>query len=486
MLISQAAINLTANILSAVLGLGSVFVFTRLFAPRDYGAYLLGIGFASVVSVFLVGWFRNLIISEHARDDGEDVRGLVLQGFLLVCLTAPLSIVLGIALGLNVAVAAASVALAMAIGLFEMTQDFLRARLQAGHALKSTVIRAAAMLVIGVMLAMIDADGTALLIAATLACLLAVGMQLRLVWKNTAFLSVDKARLIKVAKLGLPLTVSLTLLAISSVIDRFMIANLVGTGDAGKYVSGLDLVRQSLMMPAFSLAAAFVPIAVQIYAKHGREAVRHHLRDCVELLLAVSLPACLGFAVIASHIANIVLGTDFRDLAAAVMPIIAIAVLFQILTQQYLHASFLLAGRNSFYLINTAAIIVANLIMAYLFVSWYGAIGAAWARLGADIVGVLSAWLLTRRSFAMPFPAARLARVTAASLVMALLVAAIDRHLRVSDVMACVILIPVGLLSYAALCWTFDIAHARYRLHRGWTLLRGRLARGGSAALRKM
>jgi hypothetical protein len=52
--------------------------------------------------------------------------------------------------------------------------------------------------------------------------------------------------------------------------------------------------------------------------------------------------------------------------------------------------------------------------------------------------------------------------------------------------MACVILIPVGLLSYAALCWTFDIARMRYRLHRGWTLLRGRLARGGSAALRKM
>ena len=81
MLIGQASINLTANILSALLGLLSVFIFTRLFSPHDYGVYLLGVGFASVISVFLVGWFRNLILSEHARDDGTDVRGLVISGY---------------------------------------------------------------------------------------------------------------------------------------------------------------------------------------------------------------------------------------------------------------------------------------------------------------------------------------------------------------------------------------------------------------------
>jgi hypothetical protein len=58
MLIGQASFNLTANVLSALLGLASVFVFTRLFSPHNYGVYLLGVGFASVVSVVLVSWFR--------------------------------------------------------------------------------------------------------------------------------------------------------------------------------------------------------------------------------------------------------------------------------------------------------------------------------------------------------------------------------------------------------------------------------------------
>ena len=44
MLIGQASINLSANVLSALLGLLSVFIFTRLFSPHDYGVYLLGIG----------------------------------------------------------------------------------------------------------------------------------------------------------------------------------------------------------------------------------------------------------------------------------------------------------------------------------------------------------------------------------------------------------------------------------------------------------
>ena len=55
MLIGQASINLTANVLSALLGLLSVFAFTRLFTPHDYGIYLLGVGFASVFSAFLAG-----------------------------------------------------------------------------------------------------------------------------------------------------------------------------------------------------------------------------------------------------------------------------------------------------------------------------------------------------------------------------------------------------------------------------------------------
>jgi O-antigen/teichoic acid export membrane protein len=475
MLIGQASINLSANILSALLGLLSVFVFTRLFSPHDYGIYLLGVGFASVVSVFLVGWFRNLILSGHARDDGTDVRGVVISGYFICCLVAPIAYLLGRLVGLDASAALAAVLLSVAIGLFELTQDLVRARLMALTVMKATLVRSASVLCLGIFVALFSPRGFLLLLSSALAYLLAVFVQSRVAWRGTV-VRFDAASLSGIAKQGLPLTVSLTLLAISSVTDRFMIANLVGAADAGRYVAGLDLVRQTLMMPAMSAAAAFFPLAVRIHANQGNAATRSHLAECAELLLCITLPACLGFAVISSHVANVVLGPDFRELAAQAMPVVALAVIFQVLTQQYLHASFLLAGRNSLYLINTASIIAANVILSYALVSKYGTLGAAWARLGADVIGFVCAFVLSRWAYPVPIPLGRLALAMVAGLVMALLVGTLDRNLHVSDLMACVVLVGAGLASYLAMCWLLDISRARGRLKHGFALCRVKLA----------
>jgi O-antigen/teichoic acid export membrane protein len=475
MLIGQATINLSANILSALLGLLSVFVFTRLFSAHDYGIYLLGVGFASVISVAFIGWFRNLILREHARNDGTDIRGLVLSGYFVACLSAPLAYGLGRLVGLDAMAAAAAVALAIAVGLFELTQDLVRARLKAMTAMKATLVRAGSVLGLGVLFTLIDHTGFILLASSALAYLLATWVQARVAWRGTV-VKFDGPALMSAAKQGLPLTISLTLLAVSSVTDRFMIANLVGAADAGKYIAGLDLVRQTLMMPAISAAAAFFPMAVLIHSNQGRAAVRSHLGECLELLLSITLPACLGFAVISSHVANVVLGVDFRDTAAEIMPIIAVAVVFQILTQQYLHVSFLLSGRNSFYLINTVSIIAANVILSYVLIEKYSVVGAAWARLGADVLGFVCALVLSRRSFPIPIPLGRLALTMIAGLMMALLVGALDRNLHVSDLAACVVLVLAGFVSYAALCWAFDISRVRARSKNGLTFFRSKLA----------
>jgi O-antigen/teichoic acid export membrane protein len=475
MLIGQASINLSSNILSASLGLLSVFVFTRLFSPHDYGIYLLGIGFASVISVFLVGWFRNLILSGHARNDGTDVRGLVISGYLICCLTAPIAYGLGRLLGLDVSSALAAVVLSVAIGVFELTQDLVRARLMALTVMKATLVRAASVLCLGVVVALLNPTGFLLLLSSALAYLLAVLVQSRAAWRGTV-VKFDGAGLAAMARQGLPLTLSLTLLAVSSVTDRFMIASLVGAADAGKYVAGLDLVRQTLMMPAMSAAAAFFPLAVQIHAKDGNAAVRSHLAECAELLLSITLPACLGFAVISSHVANVVLGADFREVAAQAMPIVAVAVIFQVLTQQYLHASFLLSGRNSLYLVNTASIIAANVILSYVLVSSDGTAGAAWARLGADAIGFVCALILSRWAFPVPIPLGRLGLTTIAGLVMALVVGMLDRNLHISDMAACLGLVCAGLASYGAMCWLLDISRTRARLKLAFDFFRTKLA----------
>jgi O-antigen/teichoic acid export membrane protein len=196
----------------------------------------------------------------------------------------------------------------------------------------------------------------------------------------------------------------------------------------------------------------------------------------VELLLSITLPACLGFAVISSHVANVVLGADFREVAVQAMPIVAVAVIFQVLTQQYLHAGFLLSGRNALYLINTGSIIAANVLLSYILIKSHGTVGAAWARLGADVTGFVCALILSRLAFAVPFPLGRLALPMIAGLVMALVVGTLDRNLHVSNFTACVVLVGTGFASYVAMCWLLDISHTRRRLKFGYAFFRTKLA----------
>jgi O-antigen/teichoic acid export membrane protein len=478
MLMGQTAINFSASVASALLGLLSVFVFTRLFSAQEYGVYLLGFGFATVVSTVFIGWFRNLILRERARHDGQDVRGLVISGYALACFCAPIAYGVGRLVGLDNAAALAAVGLAIAIGLYELTQDLVRARLLAITAMKGTIARAIFILCLGAALSVLGQTGVILLASSVAAYLVATLMQTPAAWRGTVP-NFNRQQLYAAARLGLPLTVSLTLLAISSVTDRFMIAYLVGDAEAGKYVAGLDLVRQTLMMPAISIAATAFPMAVRINAAHGPTATRAHLTESVELLFAIILPAALGFAVISPHVAGLVLGVEFRPVAIQVIPIIAIAVVFQVLTQQYLHVSFLLSNRNSFYLINTASIIAINIVLCLVLIRWDGVIGAAWARLGADAFGFLCAAVLTRYAFDVPAPLGRLSLTIIAALIMALIVAGLDRALDINAPTACVILSGVGIIAYAALCWAFDIARLRGRLSDGLKAFRARLASKG-------
>jgi O-antigen/teichoic acid export membrane protein len=135
-----------------------------------------------------------------------------------------------------------------------------------------------------------------------------------------------------------------------------------------------------------------------------------------------------------------------------------------------------LSGRNSFYLINTASIIAANVVLSYVLVSHYGTVGAAWARLGADVTGFICALVLTRFAFNVPLPLGRLALVTIAALLMALVVGALDRSLPMGDLAACAVLACAGLVAYAGFCWLFDISRIRGRLKTGLAMFRTKFA----------
>jgi O-antigen/teichoic acid export membrane protein len=466
MLVGQTAINFAANVISAAFGLVNVMIFTRLFAPAEFGTYVLGTGFAAIASTFMTSWLRLPIMSKQARGDGTDVRGIVAPGLVLSCALAPLAYIGTLLAGLASGPALAAAGLALSIGFFETSQELLRARLQAFTAMKALVLLA---------FTLVGHAGVFLLTSTALAYLLATLAFTRDAWVGTT-IRCDGARLLSLAKAGIPLTVSLTLLALSGVIDRFIIAHVSGPAFAGQFAAGTDLARQVLCIPAVSAAGAFFPLAVRMHANRGQDAVRSYLEECFEFLLAIVLPACVGFAIVSPHIANVILGPDFRQMAVTVMPIVSVALIFQIISYQYLHISFLLSERNSFFLLNTGSALAINVVVSYLLIQRFGAVGAAWGRLAAEIFGCGGALLLTQWAFPMPVPYQRLTRVVIAAIVMAIMVRSLELLLVPTDRDALVMLLPGGIVTYLAMCWLLDIAKSRYRMRRGLLIVRKALA----------
>ena len=95
------------------------------------------------------------------------------SGYFICCLTAPLAYGLARLVGLDATAALAAVALSIAIGLFELTQDLIRARLMAISVMKGTLVRAISALCLGVAVALASPTGFLLLMSSACAVLLA-------------------------------------------------------------------------------------------------------------------------------------------------------------------------------------------------------------------------------------------------------------------------------------------------------------------------
>jgi O-antigen/teichoic acid export membrane protein len=184
------------------------------------------------------------------------------------------------------------------------------------------------------------------------------------------------------------------------------------------------------------------------------------------MLLAITLPCCIGFAMMAPRISNLVLGEEFRAVGASIIPIVSLAVIFQIFVQQYLHISFFLSSQNRFYLINAVVTFVVGTVLSYVLISAFGVTGAAWGRVASELVSLASALWLVRSAFVLPFPVMKAVRVGIAVAAMAACIALLDPLFQNWDRVAVAVLVPLGALVYLSICWTLDVGDIRGKLSR--------------------
>ncbi|QCK88534.1 polysaccharide biosynthesis protein [Phreatobacter aquaticus] len=461
MLLRQTSTYMVAHGTSAALGFLAVILFTRMLSPAEYGVYVVGMGLAGIVSALLFTWVRLSILRFESEGEATDIRLTALAAYGVSVATTPVALAITVFIaGIPFERAAVAITLALALGLFELGQEILRARLQAGSYMRATIFRA--VIAIGLSLAFVHAGfgGFGLIAGVAGGYLMSALCFSPAVWRGP-IKPFDREAFRQMMRFGVPMALSGGVFALHSALDRLLVAYLLGDHAAGVYGAAADLTRQIITFPALSVASAVVPMAIRSLAEDGPAAVDRHLTKSGELLLAVVLPAVVGLALVAPHLAALILGPEFRDTAAGLIPILVFAWLFQTISMQFVQVSFHLAKKPMLMVFHGAASLVVNVVAMVFLVGPFGLKGAAMSLVLAEAVGVAAGFFLSRQAHPLPFAWEPILKVVVAVTAMAVPTALIEWSDPSNSIFGFIVSVLTGIGAYGVAVLVLDVADIR-------------------------
>ena len=469
MMSPYAAIYLAANIVPSILGALALILYTHLLSPAEYGIYVIAASIAGIVSAMFFNWVRLSVSRYQATSPELDLRpeAAVAYGGTAVALAclAPL-VIFVVRPDISFGILAGSLFLSLSVTAFELGQEFRRARLNPRQFIIVAVTRSTLWLALGYIAVKLGGGGLGLVAAFGASCLIANAVGLRNAPATAArplrACSADNLR--QFVRYGAPLSLGALIIALHNALDRLGIAYLLGHSSAGYYGLAADITRQVIVLLGASVASAMFPVAFRSLAAAGAAATRARLAEGAELLLALIAPVTVWLAISANLVAGTLLGSQFQTTVAMLLPVLTIARLCGTVNQFYLHASFQLAEKPLLQLTHDGLVLALNVALLFPLTLSFGLIGTAAAMLIAEAFGVIVGIWLSRKAFALPFNGPGMARVLAATGVMAAVTYAVKAASGGHGLVSLLSVIAGGGLAYAGAALLLDVAGIRSSL----------------------
>jgi O-antigen/teichoic acid export membrane protein len=416
---------LPVNIIQAVIGFGTIVVFTRLLSPEDYGAYVLAYSVSVLAALFTLTWMEAAMARFYAAEPAESRPALfatLYRSFGVTALLAPIPfglawVLLPFSHALKLAIGVALLA-TLARSLLRLVQERRRAAGEMrGFAVIDTV-QAVAGFVLGILFALLGAGASSPFIGVGLSSVIC------LAWALGPELSVarrgrfDRLRFKGYVAYGFPLALSLILSVTLASTDRFVLAAVTGEAAVGAYHAGYSLSSRTLDVIFLWLAMAGSPATVAALERSGEAALRDTARQQASLMILLTVPAAVGVALVADPLAQLMVGRELVGAVAVVTPWIAVGALFSGLTTHYLNTAFTLSRKPMRQMAAVIIPAVANLVLCLVLIPRYGLQGAAWATAISYTLGAATSYVLMRGCIRLPVPWGVIAKTLVACLLM--------------------------------------------------------------------
>ena len=457
---------LPVNIVQGAVGLLTIVVFTRLLSPADYGVYALAFSAMSLVYTALFVWLEAAMARFYAPE--AIARRLPAHFATIYRSFALLAAAFPVVAGLILWLIPMSASLRFAVGaglasiivrcLLKLAQERRRAAGAVQGAALIDIAQTIGGFVIGAGLAALGWGGAAPLVGAGAAagvCLIwALPSELTRA-RGGAF---EPARAKLYAAYGFPVAMSLILSLVLATTDRFLLAAYLNEASVGVYHAGYSLANRTLDVMFIWLGMAGGPAAIAALERGGHAALRAAAREQAGVMIALTLPAAAGLALVARPLAALMIGPGLRDGAAHVTPWIAASAFLAGLTTYYFHTAFTLARKTRLLMLAMTLPALSNLLLNLLLIPRLGLDGALWATLISYGLGALASFGLGRRALALPLPWVTLMRAGAATLAMAWVVSLIPAF---GGMVELLLKAGAGAAVYGALAFALDVGGLR-------------------------
>jgi len=446
-----------SQIVSAVVGLISIPIITRLFPPADYGNYILVLSTVSIL-VTLVGWLDISIIRfypAYERDKKLDIFYSTALKWLSISIFG-ISILFLLILVIVKNYISPNLYNLMLIGigvficsaLFSNLLNFLRAKRLVSWYTNFSVWKSITAIGLGLILVIFFKFGVEGLLLGIILSIILILPRLwgKIVSKITLQKKTSGLLVIEMARFSFPLVAGNLAYWILTLSDRYILEFFRGAWEVGIYSASYAIGEKSILflVSLFTLSAG--PIAMSIWEKEGEEKSRIFNTNLTRYFLLICLPVTIGLSVLAKPILDILTGQEYF-MGYTVLPFIALSI--------FLNGSTIGFGNGLGYFKKTKYIMwpliiggLVNIGLNFIFIPKYGYIAAAITTLIGYIVMVGLEIYFSRKFFIWQFPFKSMYKIICASGIMGISIYYLNNAINFSSLINLVLEICVGILIY--------------------------------------
>jgi O-antigen/teichoic acid export membrane protein len=466
----HAILYAVAFTIPAALGFATYSTLTHFLSLSEYGIYSTTLNLAFFVNSFFFGWIRfsaGRFEAEH--ENSMNVRFWLRCYVLMLPISAATLALVSMFRPIPLGILSALFFLSAAQGMYDLSQEFRRARKDSGKFATYNIVRSLAGFASAVTIAMFIPSGAALLLG--LAASFLVFAVLNLI--SLSYSNHDQPRQYNfsyVLKFGSALAISGLVFSSMSVIARLIITALMGSSIAGAYNAALDLASQVGGIVAMSAYSIIAPSVIKSYATEGVAGALEHFRRGGELLLATMLPATVGLMIVSGPLVYLVTGAAFHEVTSEMLPLMILSVCIGSFNNFYLHIAFQITSKPSLQVMSGVFQVICITVSNYVLIRAYGAVGGGIALIVSSTVGLLTSFILARSVFPVPIPIVALMKIAVCTAGMAA-TASTGVHMGQTNIAKLGYAVALGVSTYGILAFLLDICGIRRHLTKQGPLL---------------